>query len=336
MRNVFLFSSCLLVMGTLAEAAPVVDASTIRVDHLSHSSLHLTYQLSSGNPIQGRIRYIASPGTCTGGTGGSVENNIWNSGQEDHWWHLIAGSDFWYAQPLHGLNPNTTYRVCPEVTEDESTWSSGASITITTPALPAVHPALPTPPQRFNTDYPDTTGYHVVTVTNDPDCSLLAQDINDAIKATDRNTVGTVINLAHGSVCTGQIYINQFSKDTVVLDGSAFNTSTHIITSPSAVTEGQPLVWGATNGTTPNIIGGNGNYANGRLPGYREENDNGGFNTYQDGSGVTSNELPMMANQVTYAHITCSGCNSTHFQVYAHAPFSAGLCPSNQDQSDQR
>jgi hypothetical protein len=327
MKSLFLV---LALTGAALTAAPVINSSTIRVDHLSHSSLHLTYQLSSGSPNQGRIRWIASPGTCTGGSGGTVETDVWNPGQDDHWWHLIVGSNSWYAQPLHGLSPGTAYQVCPEVSNGDGTWSTGAGLTVTTTALPAIHPALPTPPQRFNTDYPDTTGYHPVPITNDSDCSKLATAINTAIAQPDRNSVGTVITLTHGSTCTGQFYLNQFSADTVVLNPSAFNLSTHIVTTSSPVTEGQALVWGATNGQTPNLPNASGIGSRGYLPGYRDENNNGEANTYQDGSGVPSNQLPMMANEVTYAHITCSGCNSTHFQVYAHAPFSAGLCPSNQ------
>jgi hypothetical protein len=61
--------------------------------------------------------------------------------------------------PIHGLSANTAYQICPEVTADGANWSTGAGATVTTEVLPAVHPALPKPVQRFDTNYPNTTGY---------------------------------------------------------------------------------------------------------------------------------------------------------------------------------
>ena len=50
---------------------------------------------------------------------------------------------------LTGLAPGTAYNVCPEVSNDGVTWSTGVSAPFTTLPLPAVHPALPIAPSPF-------------------------------------------------------------------------------------------------------------------------------------------------------------------------------------------
>ena len=90
---------------------PVIDQSTIQADNVGHASLHSTSQLANGSsiPLQGRIRWIASPGTCTGGTGGNLFLNIIDPPlPEDSWWRVAAGAIGVYSMPLHGLSPNTT------------------------------------------------------------------------------------------------------------------------------------------------------------------------------------------------------------------------------------
>lgn len=71
-------------------------------------------------------------------------------------------------------------------------------ISITTYALPLVHPALPIPPASFDSNYPDTHGYSTVTVA--ADCSDLQDTINEALAAQASH--GTIINIPAGSVCT--------------------------------------------------------------------------------------------------------------------------------------
>lgn len=306
----------LFFVSSLALAAPVVNQSTIRFDNVGHASLHVTYQLTSGSPIEGRIRYAVSPATCTGGTGGAVFNNYRPNG-EDSYWTIAAFSNDWYSMPLHGLNPSTTYQVCPEVTADGSTWSTGAGATVTTDSLPAVHPALPKAVQRFNTDYPDTTGYTTVPISSGDDCTALKNALTTAIGI--QNTTGTIISVTAGSACAGRLPVKAIPPDVVALDPSAFNTTTHIITTSQAVTEGQALAFTATN---TDLFAGDG--TRGILPGAFDYGDWIGA----DGGGYPTDQLPFATNEPVYAHITCSGCNSTHFQVYAKAPFSVGTCSS--------
>jgi hypothetical protein len=315
----------LFLLAPLTLAASVVNSSTIQFDNVGHASLHITYQLTSGNPIEGRIRYAVSPATCTGGTGGTVFSNYRASG-EDSWWRVAAFSNGWFAMPLHGLSPSTTYQICPEVTDDGSTWSTGAGATVTTDSVPAIHPALPKAVQRFNTDYPNTTGYTTVSI-NSTDCTAIRDALTTAIGI--QNTTGTVISIAAGSACTGRIPVKALPPDVVWLSPANFNTSTWIISSPSAVSEGQALAFSATNtDLSPNPAERDG--TRGVLPGAYDGGDWKG----PDGGGYPLNELPFATNAVVYAHTTCSGCDSTHFQVYAKAPFSAGLCSATSPLSE--
>lgn len=326
---------------TVFAQVPVINQSTIHADNVGHASLHITYQLASGSsiPTQGRIRWIASPGTCTGGTGGNLFLNIDDPPlPEDSWWRPAAGSIGVYSMPLHGLSPNTTYQVCPEVTANRVNWSSGVGITVTTDSLPSVHPALPVPPVRFNTDYPNTNGYLAVNLPNNDDCSGLENAYNWAISdpnlnlsgdtaaCHDQKCRGVVINLAAGSACVGQVYAHTIPPDTVILaaNASTFNTSTSIITTTVPVSEGQALTFAATNSGITYL----GGYAPGLLPGAKLNGDTGTIDT--DGNGFPTQQLPFSTGSVVYAHITCSGCDSKHFQVYANAPYSAGLCPTGQ------
>jgi hypothetical protein len=296
---------------------PVINSSTIRFDNVGHASLHITYQLTSGSPSEGRIRYTVSPATCTGGTGGTVYTNFRSSG-EDSYWRIAYSSGNWYSMPIHGLSANTAYQICPEVTADGANWSTGAGATITTEVLPAVHPALPKPVQRFDTNYPNTTGYTPISVNANDNCTALRNEIRDAIAR--QLTTGTVISVTAGTACIGKVPIQNVPPDAVQLLPAAFNTSTWIITTPNAVTEGQALTFTATN---PEVFGGA--YVQAELPGSAVPN---GVWLSADGGGFPTPQLPFSQGSVVYAHITCPGCNSTHFQVYAKAPFSAGLCPA--------
>src|SRR2546423_15712205 len=119
------------VLPALAQTPTVTITGT---DGLSHSVVRVKFNVSSSYSGL-RLRYIASPGSCTGGSGGSVQTSgatgRFTSGMTD----ILAG-----------LTPNTTYQICPEVTSDGGNWSSQAGVTVTTLPLPAVHPALPVAP----------------------------------------------------------------------------------------------------------------------------------------------------------------------------------------------
>jgi hypothetical protein len=175
------------LLGILSAAAQTPTVTITGTDGLSHSVVRVKFNVSASYSAL-RMRYIASPGTCTGGTGGSVQTvatylNRLTSGMAD----VVAG-----------LIPNTTYKICPEVTADGTNWSSGVGVTITTLPIPAVHPAPPIAPATFNTDYPDTTGYKSVTVATD--CSDLQSRINTAMSI--QASTGTIINIPAATVCS--------------------------------------------------------------------------------------------------------------------------------------
>ncbi len=166
-------------------SAPAV--SNITADTISHSAMRLVFNVTGGYS-QYRVRYIASPRTCLGGTGGTVQNNGESSGS------LVAVRQ--YAD-VSGLAPATTYNVCPEVSAGGTIWSSGAQASFTTLALPSPHPALPIAPATFDTRYPNTSGYTVVTTARD--CADLQKKINTAV--ANQLSAGQVIQIPAGSVC---------------------------------------------------------------------------------------------------------------------------------------
>ena len=220
----------LFLLSLLPALAQTPSVTILGTDGLSHSTVRVTFNVSSGYSDL-RMRYVASPGTCTGGTGGAVQtisNTLvrFTSGMTD----VVAG-----------LTPNTTYQICPEVTNG-STWSSGVGVTIATLPLPAVHPAPPIAPAKFSTDYPDTTGYTTVTVASD--CSDLQSRINTALGV--QATTGTIIQIPVGTVCSpSNITFSRIAADVIQLQPSAINTTTSAINIPShGFTEGQTITFG--------------------------------------------------------------------------------------------
>ena len=127
MRNFLVF--LLAALPALAQAPTVTITGT---DGLSHSVVRVKFNVSVSYSAL-RMRYIASPGACAAGSGGSVQT--------------VASSQARYtsgmADVVGGLTPNTTYQICPEVTADGVNWSSSVGVTLTTLPLPAVHPLLP-------------------------------------------------------------------------------------------------------------------------------------------------------------------------------------------------
>src|SRR3954447_12025322 len=140
----------LVIAGALSAFAqnPVVNSATY--SDLSHSSLLVHMQISSGWQNV-RIRYIPTgQGSCLSGTGGSVQP----SGYPGY-----GGSTFrplTFQIILSGLAPDTQYQVCPEVAnigtsyDGSGPWSSGTGLLVRTLPAPLVHPALPVPALEFN------------------------------------------------------------------------------------------------------------------------------------------------------------------------------------------
>lgn len=172
----------LMTTGAFAQAPTVTLTGT---DGLSHSVVRLGFDASASFNYA-RVRYAVSPAVCTTGTGGSLQP-------------FEKGGTYYTGVKIivAGLTPATTYNLCPEISADGVTWSSGVGVTITTLPLPAVHPALPIPPATFDTSYPDTSSYASYTVASD--CS----DIGTAYTAAlaRQATQGTVISIPAGTVC---------------------------------------------------------------------------------------------------------------------------------------
>jgi hypothetical protein len=245
----------IFLLGVFSAAAQTPSVTIIGTDGLSHSVVRVKFNVSSSYSGL-RMRYIASPGTCTSGSGGSVQPTSNNLA------HFTSGM----AQVLGGLTPNTTYQICPEVTADFSTWSVNAGVTVTTLPLPAVHPALPIASSTFNTNYPDTTGYTPVTVA--ADCSDLQSRINTALSI--QATTGTIIQIPAGTVCSQpNIQFPQFAADVVQFQPSAINTTTSAINiNNHGLTEGQTITFGKQYGSLSSFPnGGSCEFGNGVIEG---------------------------------------------------------------------
>ena len=264
---------------------PAVVPGSITVDQISHSGARLQWQTVQPSSTVGswnyqRLRTIQSPGTCESGTGGVVTE---------------GGSNLQrYSAVVGGLLPNTSYDVCPEGSSDGQNWSSGQGTTLTTSVLPAAHPALPISPQRFDTNYPDTTGYATVSVASNDDCSNLKNALNTALSTL--TTQGTVITVPAGSICTGTVRPSTIPPDVVTLAPSAFNTSNYYITSPNhGFNEGNQIIWSLrTYQYNPSCLPGS--------------------------SCGSLTQGPIILGQPYYVHVI----DTNTFQVYYNAPFSQG------------
>ena len=288
MRKILL--SFLLPFAAFAQV-PAVLPGSVTFDIISHSAARVHWQpTGTGTWNYIRIRWIASPGTCTGGTGGTVQQN------------MNAQALTQYTSIVAGLSANTTYQVCPEGSADDATWSSGVGGTLTTAPLPPTHPAPPIAPTRFNTDYPDTTGYTVVNVASNDNCSGITNAINNAIP--NLKTTGTIINVAAGSVCTGMVHPQPPTKwpDVTQLVPSAFNISNSTITSKAhGLAEGQQIVWSASSG-------------NGQYPGVLPRPP-----TMTGQSDLAEKQGTIVEGNRYWVHVV----DTDHFQVYYGAPYGA-------------
>src|SRR5215471_17218802 len=94
----------LSVLSALAQAPTVTITGT---DGLSHSVVRVKFNVSTTYSAM-RMRYVAAPGTCTGGSGGSVQTVG----------GTLARFTSGMTNVVAGLTPNTTYQICPEVTSD--------------------------------------------------------------------------------------------------------------------------------------------------------------------------------------------------------------------------
>ncbi len=247
-RLVFL---CLLARLAQTQTAAV---TSVTYDSLSHSVVRIDFQ-TSGRFTQGHIRYIditAKPGgVCTDGASGVVQPNSYNP---------PAGPTYGsYQMVVGGLNPGHTYSFCPEISNtNNGVYSRGGPfLTVTMPALPTAHPALPIPPATFPTGYPSDMGSYQ-TLTMGKDCANLVACLGKAINKQLSN--GTVISLPAGVPASSIGGIGPFggegvfpvAPDVVNFSSSDVSTSANTIRSKAhGFTEGSQAVFGVSYGCLP-------------------------------------------------------------------------------------
>ncbi len=230
----------LLFLLSLSAFAQVPTVTITGSDTISHSVVGITFSTNI-QPLTIRLRYIASPGTCTSGTGGFVQTTLANGSGEI--------SPRFIRMNATGLAPSTQYQFCPEATTDGTNWSSGVGSTFTTLPLPAVHPALPIPPATFKSDYPNTGGY--TAVTENSSCSSFQTDLNTAVNNLMAN--GSIISIPAGSVCAGPFTVPEF-PDLIHFSPSSVSTTNNTIgVTTNGYPEGQGIVFSYNNytGTLP-------------------------------------------------------------------------------------
>jgi len=268
--------ACCYILAALGAFAQIPVVSGVTADGLSHSVVRLTFNVNQAYS-NARVRYSTS--TCTSGTGGTVQIN--------------QAADYFTAGMrivVGGLTPSTAYQMCPEVTSDNVNWSSGVGISVTTLALPAIHPALPVAPYTFSTVYPNTTGYTSVTVASD--CSDYQSDLNTAVAA--QMSHGTIINIPTTAPCGSGLYTAPMAPDTLTFASTAVNTSNSEITIPShGFSEGQEIMFGYNYSTFP------------------------ASTSCIDGTGQA--EAGLVSGEGFYAHVI----NANTIQVYCNNPSGA-------------
>ncbi len=273
-----------------------LTVSNVGFTNVSHGSLVITFTTDSSINAT-RVRYVASPSTCTAGSGGSVTYLIMDYGQPNP-----------YEGALSGLAASTTYQMCPEVSADGgNTWTSGVGASVTTLALPAVHPALPIPPATFTYSYPDTTagtcadtgqaGYCSVTIASS--CSDFMTKLFHAISI--QTTSGTIINISPGTVCSGtgngvngNYNINQNPPDVKTFGAGSVSSST--INIPNhGYTEGQQIVFAGNYSCIAGCAGANAAIQNGEAY-YVHVVDGNNFQVYNAPAAQGGTQIALAAS----------------------------------------
>lgn len=220
---------CALAMLMTVPAWSQTPLVTITgTDGLSHSTVRLNYAWSNGPLTYSSILYATYPTPCTNAM--RQPSTVANYGSP---WSMV----------LAGLKPSTTYNICVSLSNNSGTTVS-APVVVTTAALPLLHPALPTPPESFDSNYPDTTGYRRVTTAQD--CSDLQSDIDQALYV--QASLGTIINIPAGSVCTA---LRRITFSVLAADAQRFAMTAVHAGSPGTITipghglfEGQLITFG--------------------------------------------------------------------------------------------
>jgi hypothetical protein len=287
----------LFLLGVVGASAQVPTVQSVTFDGVSHSVARLSIKVS-GTFYWIRTRYVQSPGTCTSGTGGTVQGSLYSNYNFRALYADADGSKI----VLGGLTPGKTYQICPEVSADFSNWSTGFGVTLAMPSVPAVHPALPIEPKTFNTDYPDTTGYQVVNV--DSACSNFTDLFQAAIQ--NQRTTGTIIQIAPGQICSGPYNLYYRAADVTQFGSQAVNTTNNSINvNGHGFTEGEGIIFGSSYGCVPGSL----------------TNLNG---------GNCSHNGPIIPGQLYYVHVL----DTNNFQVYNGSPTSGGTLIPLPDQGN--
>jgi hypothetical protein len=155
--------------------------------------------------------------------------------------------------PISGLAPNTKYFYLVQSSFDGSNWSSNCSTcsgSFTTATLPSPHPAPPQISNLWAPTFPNTAGYHTVTVAND--CHDLNADINAAVALQPTN--GTVITIPNEATATAACGPVSFPDDHQILkvpqDAGHVDTTTGVFTATTI-----PSGWTITNGQQVFFVG---------------------------------------------------------------------------------
>jgi hypothetical protein len=214
---------------TAATAQPTVSLVGPGYDNLEHSSVRLIVDIS-GTFTHLRTRIHTS--SCASGSGGTVQNDFFE-----------RPGRFGVTISLPALPPNTALYLCPEASNGGSVWSTGTEVQVTTPSAPAVHPALPVPPEEVPVAYPDTTGYVQVAVNN---CANLQTEINAA--NARQATTGTLILLDPSLACTGS-YTFPRAVDAVTVTYA--NTTQRWTRNSHGLVDGDRVILSSTAGYLP-------------------------------------------------------------------------------------
>lgn len=207
----FLFCAGLVVQPQTAPAQTVPTISHIMISAVSHASFNIQYKLASPGFVQ--VRYGVSSGSYTYS---SVSYMVYGNGSDYN--------NVDVSISIGGLAPGTTYYVLPMARpnqDDDNGICKVASCgaveqVITTAALPAVHPALPTPPNAWVPVEPQTANYTVVSMQVSPSKGECVAASNVAKQSGWRGAVtagdnigailgkvgyGTVVEFPQGASC---------------------------------------------------------------------------------------------------------------------------------------
>jgi hypothetical protein len=294
----------IFLLFSAATFAQSVTPGSLEMTDVSHESARVLFS-TGGSWDRARVRIVTGTSGCESGVAGSIYVNGYDTNANNFPGGVSEITRGKYSIPFQLLNPSTTYDICPEISNGGASWFGGQGISFTTDALPNPHPQPPTPVARFNTNYPDTTGFNFVTANSNDDCTSVRNAIKTAIGL--QRTQGTVITVPAGSVCTGSLYLSQVPPDAVKLANTAFNTATSQITLPNTpasygLNEGQAVQWTSNTQTSFPFQGSN-------MPGF-------------DAPSQTPSHA-IEIGEVSYVHLV----GGNNIQIYARAPFGTA-CPN--------